>query len=300
MATYTEITFCFLLVTVDFVLYIYYRKEPEVKATSFSVSVSIFLACYVLILYLIILAASTMVTKQNNAMCLARSWLNFLCLPGTLIVATVLVKMLRVFTIFRPNNFSKIGKRFSDPAVFLYIGLFQIPCVIIAVLWTVLDPYSNKVTQIQKTNFVFIKEECYSVHLSLWPSLLLSYNCLLTTLLAIVAIKTRKVRKMHFKDTKKVNTFVFVYLFLTGNGLSLWIAARNLHSFTYSEAVLHITHTSMVLLVQVTLFVPKLYPPLLRDVRQWRRRRRGSAETTVSCRKSVDCTLFTDYTTLSR
>lgn len=82
VASYTEIILCFLLVTVDLILYIYYRKEPEVKATSFSVSMSMFLASYVLILYLIILATDAIHTRHNSAICLARSWLNLLSLPA--------------------------------------------------------------------------------------------------------------------------------------------------------------------------------------------------------------------------
>lgn len=300
---FTEISLCFILVTIDLLLYIYYRKEPEVKATSFSVSISMFLSSYVLILYLVLLSTgegrSGRQTRYTDAVCLARSWLNILSIPGTLTVATVLIKILRVYTIFRPDNFSRIGKRYSDPAVFLYIILLQIPTIIIGLLWTFLDRYTNRTTLTQKTNFVSMKEECYSVHLSLWPSLLVGYNCLLTIALAVVAIKTRKIRRAHFKDTKKVNVFVFVYFFLTGFMLSLWITGRRLNLVAYSEATLNIGHTSMVVLVQVTLFVPKLYPPLMRRVCQ-RHRRRGSVETTSSSLRSLITKysgFSTDYST---
>ena len=131
-AYFVEIIPRFVLVTFNLVLYIHYRKEPEVKATSFSVSISMFLVCYVLILYLVIVvvweeASAKLTASVSNALCLARSWLNILSIPGTFIVGTVLIKMLRVYTIFQPNNFRRIGKCYSDPAVFIYIILLQIP-----------------------------------------------------------------------------------------------------------------------------------------------------------------------------
>ena len=299
-AYFVEIILCFVLVTFNLVLYIHYRKEPEVKATSFSVSISMFLVCYVLILYLVIVvvweeASAKLTASVSNALCLARSWLNILSIPGTFIVGTVLIKMLRVYTIFQPNNFRRIGKCYSDPAVFIYIILFQIPSILISVIWSVHDPYKSRTILTQETNFIYIAKECYSTHLSLWPSLLLCYNCLLSTVLVIVAVKTRKIRKTHFKDTKKVNLFVFFYLYLSTLLLSLWMAGRNLQNVTYSDAVLSIGHTCAILLVQATLFMPKLYPRLLRALRQQRRR---GVET--SSQSSIGYVFSTSYTNSSQ
>lgn len=175
------------------------------KATSFLISISMFLSCYVLILYLVIVviweeASAKQIASVSNALCLARSWLNFLSVPGTLVVATVLIKMLRVYVIFQPNSFRRIGKCCSDPAIFLYILLLQIPSILIGTVWSIHDTYTIRPISREKTNFHYITQECYSMHLSLWPSLSLSYNCLLTFALVILAVKTRNIRKAHFKD----------------------------------------------------------------------------------------------------
>lgn len=291
---YSEITLCSILVTLNLVLYIYYRKQPEVKATSFLISTSMFLCCYLLILYLLLLAARMQDIRHSDAICILRSWLNVLGIPGSLIVSTVLVKMLRVYSIFRPGSLNRIGKRFSDQAVFCYIILLQIPTIIIGILWNVLDPYKRRTIMILETNFVAVTEECYSDNLSLWPSLLLGYNFMLTTGLVIVAIKTRKIRKTNFKDTKKVNVFVFLYVFLVIFLLSLWVTARNLSLVVYGEVALHIGHTFMVMLVQVLLFAPKLYPPFVRHV--WKQRGDG----TRPLKSSTNSLPSTDNTTLRR
>ncbi len=53
---YAEIIVSFTLVTANLVLYLYYRKEPEVKATSYVITITV--SCYLLMLYLVLLASS--------------------------------------------------------------------------------------------------------------------------------------------------------------------------------------------------------------------------------------------------
>ena len=43
--------FLFFFVTIVLILYIYFRKEPEIRATSVTVSLCMFLGCYILISY---------------------------------------------------------------------------------------------------------------------------------------------------------------------------------------------------------------------------------------------------------
>lgn len=298
---YVEIVACSVLVTVDLVLYIYYRKEPEVKATSFSVSIFMFLSSYALILYLVLLAAKEQLVQPSllsDVVCVARSWLNLLSIPGSLILATILVKMLRVYQIFRPNNLRRTGKCFTDPVIFCYILLLQLPNVIIVTLWSAIDPYKNLSLKVQETNSVRLVDKCFSHNLSVWPTLSLAYNFTLTFILAIVAIKTRKIRKCNFKDTKKVNAFVFLYIFLVILLLILWMTARELSMVSYGEAALHFGHSIMVIMVQVLLFIPKLYPALKRHVRK--HLCKNDRFKTISSANSTHSTLSTNYTTLSK
>ena len=80
----------------------------------------------------------------------------------------------------------------------------------------------------------------------------------------ILAILTRKIRRQHFKDTKKVNAFLYldfliVYIFFP---LSLIITNR--------EAQLYlrfVASNSTAILCQVFLFLPKVLPPLLRHLK---------------------------------
>ncbi len=62
---YTEIIVSFTLVTANLVLYLYYRKEPDVKATSYVITMTIFVSCYLLMLYLVLLASSFILLCQQ-------------------------------------------------------------------------------------------------------------------------------------------------------------------------------------------------------------------------------------------
>ena len=268
-----EIIGSFVLVTVNLVFYICYRKEPEIKATSYMITMVIFVSCYILMLYLVLLASEhfhVMPTKTffKDAVCLARSWINLIGVPGPVIVATVLIKMLRVCKIFRPNNFSRIGKFFSDRAILCYIFILQLPNTMVALLWSILDPYKNKIESTQKTNYIEVFDKCHSDNIATWPVVLLAYFIILAIALAIVAIKTRKIRKKHFKDTKKVNLFVYMIIFLAAFLVGFWITTRTVSNIFYAEVALHFGHTFMILITQCLLIVPKIYSPLRRHVQK--------------------------------
>lgn len=269
---YIETIGCMLLVCVNLVLYCTFRKEPEVKATSFSVSIVLFIACYMQILHMILLACDeqfVMPTKYANIVCLARIWL--FSLPLSLLGATLLVRMIRVFRIFYPNNFTRIGKSLSNHALLGYIVLLQLPTILITLLWSVTDPYRSLVNRKELTNSILLTDKCISCHLSLWPSLLLGYDFVLYVALGVIAFKTRHIRRAHFNDSRRVNIFVVILICILTYLFLGWITAQVLKS--NAELLLHFGLTVIVCLMQVFLFVPKVWPPfkrcLLKRQRQW-------------------------------
>ena len=117
--------FLFIFVTIVLILYICFRKEPEVKATSVTVSLSMFLGCYILILYMPLLVLIT-----ENHQCNLILWLSLGGIPLPLIIATLFVKVLRIYLIFcDPHSFKK--KLFTDPFLFLYILFLMSPSILI-------------------------------------------------------------------------------------------------------------------------------------------------------------------------
>ena len=88
---------CFFFNTLLLILYIYFRNEPNIKSTSVSISMLIFVGCYFLIVFTIV---EVLYRPYRIDLCLFLIWMSTNGLSLPLILATILVKMLRVYHIF--------------------------------------------------------------------------------------------------------------------------------------------------------------------------------------------------------
>ena len=105
-------------VTIVFILYTYFRKEPEIKATSVTVSLSMFLACYILLAYLPLLV----VDSTASFICNLIVWFSLAGISLPLITATLFAKMLRIYlTLFHIKKSSFLILFFSCIFCFLYL-----------------------------------------------------------------------------------------------------------------------------------------------------------------------------------
>lgn len=145
---YFCIAFCFLTVTVNFILYIYFRNEPTVKASSVPLSILIFIGCYLLLIYIndlmfLILPSHYKHSKPfRDGVCVVAALLSFLSYPIILIFSTLLVKLLRVYRIF--NKFGKMNKcACGDLALAGYALLISSPSAILLLVWMFSDPYTD-------------------------------------------------------------------------------------------------------------------------------------------------------------
>ena len=260
------------LVTFTLLLYVWFRKEPEIKATSFTVSLFLFTGCYFNLLYIILVvyfdhrAFNALSPQHQNAVCNLLQWLsgNGISLP--LMLATLLVKMLRVYHIFNHVTL-RIGRYCSDLALIAYILVILAPTIIVNLVWLFADQYHAVVEYDTREGYIELSKDCDSNHESVWSGVLSAYLLILALACAIVAIMTRKVRLQHFKDTKKVNILVFVLclgIFLT---FSYWLLFQMLNAKPYIVSVpLIIGHSVVILFFQLLLFVPKVFPPLWRSI----------------------------------
>ncbi len=265
------ITSCFIFVTTVLVLFIYFRKEPEIKATSFSVSLCMFTGCYLLLLlsYLFLIEAqpASKFFLSTNIICNVLAWLTAIGLPISLILSTLFMKMLRVYSIFAdPLSYRK--KLFTNYHLLLYIVLMMSPTIFILILWTTVHPFINMELRVDMQSHVMIFETCKSEQDIIWIILLLLYTSFLIVSVIALALKTSKIRHNYFKDTKNTNMFAFLTIFITAMTAVYWYFFDNLpptpSSFIAVYAILYTGHLSIVLLCQILLFVPKVYPPLKR------------------------------------
>ena len=98
-------------------------------------------------------------------------------------------------------------------------------------IWSIVDPFQD---EIEYGIYAGFNEpvriyRCTSNHETIFFGFLFGYFILLSIAVVIVAIKTRKVRLLRFKDTKKVNLLIFLLLFIVCFALSCWLFLMRLY-----------------------------------------------------------------------
>lgn len=250
---------CCVFNTVLLVLFFCFRNEPDVKSTAVSLSLLIFIGCYLLVVYIVVLLVGE---HLDFDLCLARVSGLGLCLP--LILATVLVKMLRVYRVFTLHGYERPSIFFYNCALFVYTLLIIAPKVCVFILWSSIDTYRRKdFSFIDSSGLLIAQRQCSSKHTLVWTMLFAVYDIALSVAVVSIAIKTRRVRFARFKDTKKVNLMVFLFLFVSVSGWLYWyvFTATGLYRLVPTY-ILYAGSITIAFICQFTLFVPKLWTPL--------------------------------------
>ena len=266
-----QIVLMAVFVTITLVLYICFRKEPEVKATSFALSLIAFVGCYVNLAYLVILfclnhTLDSINVSRDDSFCVSLPWLSNVGLSLPLMLATLLVRMLRVYHIFNHVKL-RLSLYCSDLALALCVLLILAPGIFINLIWVIIDRYGIYFEYQVQESYVFLWKTCRSNHQFTFVITLCVYLLVLIIAVAAVAIVTRNVRLQHFKDTKKVNFVVFIFSITVVLSFSYWGLLRALRTKLYiSNLPLHIAHSVYIICFLVFLFVPKVCPPLWRKI----------------------------------
>ena len=248
---------CFIINTTLLALFLYFHKEPNIKSTSVPLSILIFIGCYFLAGYTVCLI---LYEVYRFDLCMASVWLSGTGLSVPLILATILIKMLRVYRIFTASKVLKQNAYTSDGALIVYTILVLSPNIVLLTLWTAVDPYHRIDNFIEHLNFIRIEMNCYCKYKFIWFALQFSYFFLLSIAVIIVAIKSRKIRHVHFKDTKKVNLFIFLLFIIVICTFSYWNILASSGFYLASVVSLYAGHMLIAFLCQTILFVPKIWP----------------------------------------
>jgi len=213
---------CIILTTTILVLFVYYRRAAEIKATSLNLSLLMYLGCYLLFVSALFHTVSGAVVYHGPFFCSAVTWCSGLGI--NFVFGTLLVKMLRVYRIF--SYFGKLGIRWSD--WFLCIVVFSIVGAeaLFLLVWSVVDVLTVRdIETFQATAsppYYEVVQLCYSDYLQIWTILALAEVGILIFVVAVLAFKTRKIRRKHFKDTKKVNVYLFMNILLICVTVPFW------------------------------------------------------------------------------
>ena len=142
--------------------------------------------------------------------------------------------------------------------------LILLPKIFTQTLWKFVGNYRNQIFYIEHADFINAREYCVSDNGIPYTSLQLLYLLFLSSIVIIVAYKTRKIRMLHFKDMKKVNSFIFIFILITAIVIFLWLLFRSLEDYVAEIVTLYLGMSMGSFLCQVFLFLPKVWPPIQR------------------------------------
>jgi hypothetical protein len=226
----------------------------------------IFIGSYLMILYLYVLNSFLLPSFHEQEkgvrdfMCGLRTSLNGVGFPTALILSTVLVKLLRVYRLFKlKRRVSKITT--SNTALAVCVLLMTAPNLLLTLLWCFGDPYTSVVLFSMKNGLLKISVQCVSTHTLRWPVLLFVYIIILSLFLVAFAILTRNIKYRDFKDTKKIGALSYLMVFTCANTIFYWFILRIIGANTVLvTAVLHVAHYCFILECHGFIFAPKLFP----------------------------------------
>ena len=255
-----------LMTVLNTFLSVYYRKEPEIKATSLYLSMIIYLGCYVMYIGTGAHMISSIMYFDGEVVCLAIVWPIYV--GADTIFSTILVKVCRIHHVF--TYFGRVGKLCSDQSLFVLIILTVLGKVVLLSVWTAVDLY--RITDFETFHpegnppFYKVVQLCRSRHSATWLTVLPSYTVAIVSILAIVSFKTRKIKRKDFKDTKKINAYIFTCFMATSIIGTLWWVIRTAGHTNISTTISAILYLLIPLCCQLYLFSPKTLPPLKRSL----------------------------------
>ena len=183
----------FVLLTVMLVLYIWFRNEPDIKATSVSLNILTFLGCYFLWFYLVLLNINglpndyTESLRFANHVCKLQLWFNGLSIPGALILSILLVKLARVYWLY---DYRRVIKKWQchDLTLALYVLLLFAPVIFCVLIQSAVDDFKSKLVFPTNNGVVVAFYNCQSDSEFYWLITQLLYINGLNVVLVILAI----------------------------------------------------------------------------------------------------------------
>ena len=255
---------CIIFITVNLILFLYWRRQPTIKASSPWLSVCIFIGCY-----LLSSAAATQtiqlslfhgsVERLFIAVCYTDIWLG--SFGFLLIFGTLLVRLLRIYWIFF-RTFGNMSQLWNNPCLFLGVLTICFLNAIVLIIWALVDPIQQKLlpsyVRAQPLPYYELFATCSSQFLPMCYATTYLYCVIVMLSVMFLAIQTRHIRYQNFKDTKKLITFIFSVVFIFSVCLTLWnvyirvpVASHIMFSFA---------HLSAAMFCQVLVFTPKITP----------------------------------------
>ena len=261
----------FALTMISMCLFIYYRNEPAIKATSNTLSLCLFVGCYFLLtssfFQVFTNGISIYGSKQSLRAFVCMFDISIINVGIDLVSATVIAKTLRIYHIFK--TFGKVSRICSDQGLFILISSIISVKIIMLIIWASFDiPRVIDVQQLISTTvppFIQVVQQCRSMYHGFWVILTFGYSTLLSLMMVLLAILTRKIKREDYKDSKKINILVSALILDVYILVPLWFILRAMAAIILSKLAYNFGAFLAAVLCQALLLLPKTVPLVARN-----------------------------------
>ena len=254
----------FGLITTNLILIVKWKNEKDIKAISPLLSLLMMIGCYSQCVTPVFQLAHRMLVLNNNitavkSLCYLKTWT---WIGIDLVLAVLFLKLLRVYHIFR--TFRKTSRYWSDQCLFIYTLAICAGKTVLVICWNSTDSIDIEVcktyvnTLADQLPYYVATVTCNKS--GVWLAAAALYSSILLSLVVVLAVATRHIKKDNFKDTKKVNIFTFLVVIIIITNISLHIFFDKVANQTGAEITEWLPSFAIPLLCQVCLFFPKTLP----------------------------------------
>ena len=265
---FASLQFLWFFITVLFhALTVWYRDSKSVKASSPKLNQFAYAGTYLLLfacmLYLFIHIREHS-ANVSGKIC-HTVWVWFFPISFTLVIGTVTVKTWRLYRIF--IHYLNPGPLISNTALTTILIVLLAVDVIIAVMWTAIDPRKliniEKIVENGPALELVITRRCRSQYYEhVWVAIMMSYKISLLVVMVVLTLLTRHIPNKTFATTSlQIFSYTFSSGFIVGFALHFFILYfSNILNPDHRIAVLYITLNSLILLYIACVFVPPVAP----------------------------------------
>ena len=260
-----------IFITVQLILYIYYRNHKVIKATSPYLSLLMFAGCYLLCVVVAIKVTYGTFDLPEESFIMLLFINIFIVLNGfSLILVTLFFKLLRVYRIFLSRLQIDLGRYWNNfPLLIAIICITVLPNIVVVPFTVVLMPeYSRRTVYVtsEQLRITEIHVEFKSTGYFVTGGLIACYVAIFSFIILFLSIRTRKIKHKNFKDTKKLNIFVSVLMFTLAFTAPLYIIFLLKENAPAANIVFVIAMLVISAASQFILFLPKVLPTVLSSI----------------------------------
>ena len=267
ISLYTLTGAVIIFTTIQLIVYLYYREHKIIKATSPYLSLLMFVGCYLLCFSTAIIITQKSVALSLGALSVNICFIFVLAANGiNLIMITLFVKLLRVQRIFSSKLRVDIGKYWGNVSLLIIVITLTVILNMIMVPVLISDTPQFETFMVNKTNGVVEVHTRPARGNFIGIGIILAYLIIFLLIICGLAIRTRKIKYANFKDTKKVNFFIALLIYINLLAAAIYAILYPTSNEVGKDLVLTLWVLSIPTLCQLILFMPKLLAVMITKV----------------------------------